>query len=183
MTIVAPAADQYIRESWIDAITDAVNGYGDLQPYYIPTWRYRTTAQTVTNSTTLVDDDALFVTGLPAGSIWDVQCLIRYLGYTSNDFKIGWSAPAGSTFLWEMRGAESGATSGTAQGYWGVNTLAGTDTAGAVTASELHCAPSGLLTVGGTAGTFQFRFAQGTAGAATDAKCQPGSRMRLLRVA
>lgn len=112
------------------------------------------TNETVANSNALQDDDDL---GAPvaANSVYKVDAWIHWSSPTTPGIKFGWTAPAGSTLDWSNYDPAD------------VNyTLASVMTrSGGVVHRVLPL--SGLLVVGGTAGTLRLQWAQNTANASS----------------
>lgn len=147
-----------------------------------PTAAYKGAAESVTNSTTLQNDDALYLS-LPADSTWVWVCWLIGQGAAngSGDLKVTWTWPTGATGSWSALGyGVSGATpnldaarnsSGAAAVPLGLN---GTTLASAILL--------GSLVVGATAGTLQMEWAQNT-GNATASQIMAGSWLAAWQVA
>jgi len=58
----------------------------------------KTADETVNNSTTLQDDDALKVP-VPANSVWHIHCAILYNSGGTPDIKFSLSVPTGATYM------------------------------------------------------------------------------------
>lgn len=147
----------------------------------LPSFVRKTTSETVTSSTTLQNDDTL-VLAMAATGVYEVAINVRYDGATGGDLKIGFSAPAAASFNFNAVAMSTTAalytddqtfigelTSTPTFGCLGVGTVAG-------------CLIQGLLVGGGTAGNFQFQWAQGTS-SATSTRVFGGSYMTLRRFA
>jgi hypothetical protein len=122
----------------------------------------KTATESVTSSTTLQDDDELFVT-VEANSVYTVEALILYDGATTGDFKFNFDGPAGATFTFSAMLPPTSATSATAPGTTNFSQFDDTQTLalGAVGAGTPLAIPiTGILIVGGTAGTFKLTWAQ-----------------------
>lgn len=138
--------------------------------------------QTLTASTTLQNDSALLTPTLPPNSTWEVAALIAYDDSAAGDFKIAWSHPASSTFVWNGSGCGLGAATSpvTMSGFIGSATS--TATYGGVGAgTEIPVVVQGVLTVT-TAGVLQLQWAQNTSDPAT-LTVRAGSYLRLKRLA
>lgn len=61
-----------------------------------PAWVFKGTSESVTNSTTMQDDDALFFTLAP-GARYEVDFYLSFSGPTAADFKTAWTGPADVT--------------------------------------------------------------------------------------
>lgn len=148
----------------------------------IPLFAYKTGDEPLASNTTLQDDDQLAIAVDANASYW-VTSFISYEAATAGDLKIGWSGPSGATFVWNVAGMASTAATAADPFYSGVNTIGGTDTVGGIGAgSAVACRPSGVLVTASTAGTFTFRWAQGTS-SVTSTIVKTGSGLLLLRVA
>ncbi|MCW2903139.1 MAG: hypothetical protein JWO67_5404, partial [Streptosporangiaceae bacterium] len=142
----------------------------------------KTTDDTSLVSTTLKDDAHLFF-NVPVNSKWILTSNVFYYADTTADMKVGWSGPAGATLMWNLGGMNAGATDPNGGMYSGANTIVGTDIAGGAGAPSptVIMRPSGLLTVAGTSGKLQFRWAQNTS-TVNGVNTLAGSWMKLERV-
>ena len=114
----------------------------------------------VTSSTTLQNDDALFL-AVAANTSWLFDCYLDYEGGTlgSSDIKWTWSAPSGATLVYGLSGLDTSGDNVASTSYAGSATV----TAGTSGASNLRSARMyGTLIVGSTAGTLQLKWAQNT---------------------
>lgn len=150
-----------------------LNGIGSIL------FKQRTTTQTVVSSTTLVDDNALFVT-VVAGGIYELKALLKYNSSTTSDLKIQWVGPASSTLSWTVIGLIAGAVSQQdvqmlPSAISTPETL-GVASAGATTFADI----TGNLNVG-SAGTFKLQWAQQVSGG-TNTNMLADSYIRLLRM-
>ena len=137
----------------------------------------KSTDQSVTSSTTLVNDNALtWPVDANTNYLFDMQLV--YTGGTTGDIKIGWGVPAGAAASWSAAGLDA------SLGYKNVANLADTVT------SDFGCVAtitgrlievSGYLAVDSTAGNFTLRFAQQTSNA-TASTMRAGSFGILYRV-
>jgi hypothetical protein len=140
--------------------------------------------QTVNNSTVLVNDSALALS-VVANAKYILEAYVKYDSGTTPDIKFAWTGPAGATLDWIPNTPPAGAT-GVNSALSVGNTAIGDGAAvaaggvGAGTAVVAHM--TGTLTVAGTAGSLQLRWAQNT-GDASDTKVLAGSWLRLTRVA
>jgi len=128
-----------------------------------PTIRVKSTDQSVTSSTTLVNDNDLFFT--PAVStVWVVQLNLIYEASTTGDAKWGFTFPTGAFFSWghtvinTSLGADATSVFSYLRAASGNAFSAGGDGAG----NRLHAVLGGTLTMGSTSGNLQFQFAQQT---------------------
>lgn len=128
--------------------------------------------------TTQTDDPDLTVT-VPANSTWLVQLQAPYNADPACDIKWGWSGPSGATMnnwlsRWRtMNGTEVSGSSSSIS-----STQSSTDSAGTL---NQGITVQGLLTVGGTGGTFAFQWSQVTANVAF-AIIRAGASLRLTRI-
>lgn len=181
--ITSPADGMYADLSDQDALT-RYDGSAWRLFASAPVFARRTAdATAISLSTTLTDDSALFVT-VVANAVYVVQSQIIYTADPSGDLLIGWSGPASASFDWGINGPGSSQTTTTGTFYNGSNTISGSDTVGGVSAvgSPVIARPGGVLVTSGTAGTFKFRWAQGTSNA-NGTTVKAGSYLYLTRVA
>ncbi len=138
--------------------------------------------QSVTSSTTLVNDDALYV-DVEANATYFVLLQAVYTGGTegSSDLKITFTIPSGSMTWSSLRYASNGTL--------GIETLQGTgsgNTSDCGTSGSGNNARSvlvwGFLTTGDTAGTLQLKWAQNTSNA-TATTVESGSSLATWQVA
>lgn len=143
---------------------------------------YKTANQSVTNSTTTVNDNDLYINVDPS-EVWGFDVTLLYSGTTGGDIRYGFTFPTGATCPWgrigpntslttEAIGFDSTVASGTIFGGGG-------NGASNVIVARLH----GTITNGANAGTLQVIFAQATAVAAESATLRIGSHIRATRLA
>lgn len=142
----------------------------------------KTATQSVTSSTTLVDDTELFF-AVGASTVWFWNALLLYDGAASpnGDLKMQFTGPSGASLTWVNFGVNTSALSAynvvteqlTAGSPRAVGTNGGT---------QMSCRPAGYLTIGSTAGTFRLRWAQ-NASNATPTRVMAGSVFQFKRVA
>lgn len=143
----------------------------------------RTGLQSLSNSTTMQDDDTLFLP-VARNTVYQVDALLIVDGPASGDVKVGWTVPSGSRMDWYGDGTDPAAT---ATGFFGLGRgwqdETGTPSSATINTSTRNVLnPRGVLRVGGTSGTLQLRWAQVTAsGSAT--RMRDGSTLTLTRLA
>ena len=118
--------------------------------------------QSVTSSTTLVNDTALLLP-VVANAAYLFECFLDYEGGTggSSDLKWGWLVPSGATLRYQ--GLYEG-TSGTS--YFDSNTESAIPAAQSAGAAVLKgVGMHGTFLTGSTAGTLQLQWAQNTSSA------------------
>jgi hypothetical protein len=119
--------------------------------------------ETVNNSATLQNDDALVI-AVNSTAKYEVTGLVAYNSGTTPDIKFAFTAPASATFLWCCDALDTGASGVT--GTVSRQKLAITDSLGVGgTGNDLIAKISGILVVAGTAGNLQLQWAQNTANA------------------
>jgi len=149
----------------------------------------KTADQSVTSSTTLVNDTHLTFSVL-ANGVYTMEGYLLYQGAAdpAGGLKVDFNGPAGATLKWTNFGTNQGSASPQTLLTYNVvsETLApgsprtmGTNGTGG---TVMSCSPRGILTVSSTAGTFVLRFAQGTSNA-TATSLMTGSWIRLTKVA
>jgi hypothetical protein len=139
----------------------------------------KTADEQVVSSTTLQDDDHLALS-VVAGGWYAVDCFLDVEGDPAGDITMGWSVPAGSTMTWTEGGISAGNTNNIGSLKIQRNDAATSSGVGIIAAGS-SVRPSGRLTVGGTAGTLQLRWAQ-TASSGTPTIVKTGSWLRLTRI-
>lgn len=151
---------------------------------YYPAWLYvrKTADQSVTSSTTLVDDNQLLLS-VAANAVYEMRMFIIYTAASAGDLNMTFTGPASATLDWNVGGLSG--TSGTSPDgvtWWGANTIGGNDSVNGGGATSMVARPVGILITAGTSGTFKMRWAQAaSSGTATTVKT--GSVMILQRVA
>ena len=158
--------------------TATVNG----QPVGQNLFAKKAANEVVNNSATVQDDDHLTVT-VAASGVYELSAMFIYDGTNTADMKLGFSGPSGSTLDWVTHSLDGTAGSGITAVKMTAQTISGTPSFGAIGAgSKVIAKVSGLLTVGGTGGTFKVQWAQNAA-EATDTTMYAGSYLSLVRKA
>lgn len=144
-----------------------------------PISAFKTAAQTVNNSTALVNDTALFVT-LPAiNTNYAIECYIAYnstivadikfdFAFTGTTTQTTFAGPAGATTI---------AAGGVGDGNWDASPF-GTVLQVGGAAGPAGCLLTGGILVSGTAGVLTLRWAQNTLDA-TNTQVQEGSWLKV----
>lgn len=133
--------------------------------------------QTVTSSTTLVNDTALTWT-VEANTNYLFEFYLAYTGATTGDIKIGLGVPAGATAAWHAAGLDGSLAYKNAANM----SEASVPDFGCVSTSLGRLIQAaGYLAVDSTAGTFVLKFAQ-QASSATATTMRSGSFGILYRV-
>jgi hypothetical protein len=128
-----------------------------------------TATETAFNNSTPHDDAQLFIPNLTANATYLVIGMLVYQSATAApDIAIAFTMPAGANMTWSPNGITptDGDQAPTQQaGYVRMpSTSAGVQRSlGTQAGNELVANPMGLLTMGGTSGTLQFRWAQNLA--------------------
>jgi hypothetical protein len=142
----------------------------------------KTATESVTSSTTLQDDDDLTVSVL-ANTVYTVQAMLRYDGATTGDMKYKFVVPSGASFLYANMIPATSITgsAGNTTNFAGFDDTQTLSVGAAGAGTTLAIAISGLLVVGGTAGTFKLQWAQQTSDA-TATRMFAGSFLRATKV-
>lgn len=148
MCYVTATNELYIYRSQVAAWCSAV-------PRYV---KKAAVAQFVNNSTTLVNDDALFF-ATEANSFYAIDNYFCFASNTTADFKTAWSLPAGATSFSNFIG-QDGAGGCAVLGQW-INTATVIHAYNSLGITTHVIEKIYLSTV--SAGTMQFRWAQNTA--------------------
>lgn len=136
------------------------------------------------SSTTTMATDAELTLAVVANATYLFEGYVSYsqnLGASSTaGIKIGWTAPTGASLTWSSDGTD-GPTSLTGQDATS-QPITQTRSLPANGVTSMRAAPTGLLTVSSTAGTFGLQWAQ-VSSSATPTFVRAGSWLRLIRVA
>ena len=145
-----------------------------------PLAAYKGALESVTSSSTLQNDDALFLT-LLANATYDLDMFVAYNGGTqgSSDLKGAFAIPSGATLVYGFN--SNGLTSTPHVGFYGSGTGAFTAGTGATTATNWTLRLSGTI-VTSAAGVLQFQWAQATS-SATATSVLPGSKLTAVQIA
>lgn len=152
---------------------------------YQPVYVRKASDETVNNSNTLQDDDALVFAIAANGVYWVEVFLILSATTSVPDFLFGWTVPASCTMLW------GGLSEQVALGGFGPAGTSGTPTSLKTESTTLAIASvngtigaslGGIVTNSTNAGNLQLQWAQNTANA-SDSKVLANSFMRVIRLA
>lgn len=140
---------------------------------------YKSAIESVTNSTTFQNDDH-FSFSVLASSTYALDGYVVYDGASgTGDIKTQWTGPAGASMYYTNFGTN---VSGGLTTYNVVTQgLGASRDMGANGATAMSFAPKAVLVVAGTAGTFQFQWAQNTS-SATSTRILSGW-MKLTKIA
>lgn len=152
----------------------------EINNWFITGAQARSTDQSVTSSTVLVNDDTLLA-AVVINAIYHVEAELVFLGGTqgSSDLKISWTAPAGVTMNWIGIGKD---TAGAFTWPTPLTTPTATAAFGTLGAAVRMARVEGSLITGATPGTLQLQWAQNTS-SATATTMKAGSILKLTRVA
>lgn len=121
----------------------------------------KTADEPVISSTVLQNDNELFFS-VEANTKYAVKFVLLYTGATAGDFKVNVTVPAGAAYRLGVFGLTETATGVT--GPFQTSTI--TEASGSYTFGcsgfSAMATLDGVITIGATAGTVQFQFAQGT---------------------
>jgi hypothetical protein len=138
--------------------------------------------ETVTSSTTLQDDDELFLSVAANCTYW-MDVLFLYRAAATPLIKIAFSGPTAATLAWTpwaLHNSVTAATAGTIETV--IRDISGEISLGvAGTGTTVTARPVGILTTSSTAGTFRVRWAQNVSNA-TGSVVKAGSSLMLRRV-
>jgi hypothetical protein len=130
----------------------------------------KTVDESVSGTTTLQDDNELFVDVLANTTYW-ILALVIYAAATTRDLRMGFNGPSGCSINWVSDAFSSGLPAGnlvdevsrTLQTLASAPSPGGNGTAPSV-GNNLFCVPRGIFTTGANAGTLNFQWAQASAG-------------------
>lgn len=146
-----------------------------------PTFVLKTSSEIVNNSSTLQNDNEL-VLAVEASAQYLLSMMLVYSSASAADIKLAWSAPASATMIWVPHGIGSSVATLTGDIFTQSQSISSTPALGGAAGLTSIAHVIGNLTVAGTAGNLQFRWAQDAA-TASDTTVLAGSWMRLERVA
>lgn len=151
----------------------------DVNTWCVPQSASKGVDQNVTSSTALANDADLALT-VTSSSSYRVMGRLIYTGGTqgSSDLKIGWTAPSGSTFLWNTLGQD---TSGNTT-WTNTKLLSDTVSQGSASGATRMVMVEGILLTGSNAGTFHLQWAQNTS-SGTATTMRTGSVLQAERFA
>lgn len=143
-----------------------------------PLIAYKLANEQVTSSTTLQNDDELFL-AVEAGGLYILDCWVEFTATSGVDIKVAWTFPAGSSMNYSALG--TGITNYT---DYDSSVVAGGTSRGARGngATPQGISSRGHLQASSTAGTLQLQWAQNTSNAAATTVLA-GSWIRLNRIA
>lgn len=140
----------------------------DLLNSMLPRIAWKTVSETVTSSTTLQNDNELFVP-LEANATYFVHLFLLHDSdaTAAGDIKFGWAALSGATMQFGVHGANTSVTSSTgvtsvnmqSRAFNEVAAFGGGDSAGTAAFAE------GIIITAGTSGNLQLQWAQETSNA------------------
>src|SRR5215472_12558663 len=150
-----------------------------MNAWTVPLAAYRTSTQSVTSSTTLVNDTQLSV-AVAANAVYRVELGMTYTADTAGDIKLGWTTPAGATIATAVTvGLSLTAAAATDDVTVGASStpVFGGIGAGANAALQYIF----ILTTSSTAGTLQLQWAQNSS-SATATTVNAGSYLIAQRI-
>lgn len=150
---------EFVTASIMNAhIRDNFNAVG-------PVMRVRKSSdQSVTSSTTLVDDTVLKFS-VTSGDTWFVSLDLLYQGASTGDIKMAWTGGTGSiSGPWGVMGISTAASGppSTSMTFQGQTSPATTLSLGAITGFGIPARVFGTFTASGTTPTITFQWAQNT---------------------
>ena len=133
----------------------------DVNSWFVPLAAVRTAGQSVTSSTTLVNDNTLFLP-LAASSTYIWLAFLDYEAANGGDIKYQWTVPTGGV----LRGGSSYmALTGVAVSWQEFNAAAVSSARGNGAGNGQSAVAYGSVTTGVTAGNLQTQWAQNTSSA------------------
>ena len=150
----------------------------DVNTWFVPIAVIKPTSQSVTSSTTLVNDTALLA-AVAANASYELACQLFYIAAVGGDIKWTWSLPAGASLIYHNLHNEGGGVG------LGNACLANSDADTPFAAgggSPTECARmTGTLNTSSTTGNAQLRWAQ-QASNATATQVRGNSTLVLRRI-
>lgn len=146
-----------------------------------PMIRTKQAAQSVTSSTTLVDDDTLWVP-LEADATYLVTLTLAVTGATAGDVKTAWTIPSGATGQRACLGLAGASTSATASDASNRSTTWTASVPYGVTTTASTVMEDGTITTAAAAGVLRLQWAQ-NASSGTATIVEAGSYLQVERLA
>lgn len=152
----------------------------------LPVFVRKLSDQTVTSSTTLVNDTALVTPTLAANTTWDLDMFLIYTAggaASTNGIKFGFSGPSGAVLDWVPYSKIDTDGTQTAAAVWLIRrSITDTIPSGGSGTTNMCAHIRGVLKLSTTAGVLQFQWAQNTSNA-TGTVVKGASSMTLRQVA
>lgn len=143
----------------------------------------KSASESITNSTTLQDDDDLQIS-VEASVIYTFRSVIFYDASTTGDLKFQWVAPSGAALAFSAMipalAITAAAGNTTNFGSFNLTDVLGVGAAGVGT--QLAIAMNGVLVMSTTAGTFKLQWAQNTADAVNATRLFANSYIELTEI-
>jgi hypothetical protein len=143
----------------------------------------KVTATSRTNTVTVTNDPEMFVS-LEANTVYIVELFLAYRGSTSGDFRSCWSVPTGAAgYRWCLGEAITGTDRENTSMRTGGHNLISEIVYGAHTSGVTNCGWETLYIITTSAGTLNFKWAQGSADSVNATTLVDGTFMRVTKVA
>jgi hypothetical protein len=151
----------------------------DVNTWFVEQAVVKPTGQSVTSSTTIVNDIDL-VLPVAANATYRIECFISFVAATGGDLKFTWAVPAGASMFYQAEHNEGGTTGlvNSVITYSDLNTI---QAAGGNSVVQAVGIKGNLLTVS-TAGNLQLQWAQNTS-SATATTVRARSHLMMRRIA
>lgn len=149
--------------------------------YFVNTLFVRKGSTETVNSTTALQDDDALLMAVDVNTTYEVHLLARYASQLADDFKFGFTAPAGATWDYAVATTDIAGTGYNNDTFF-PGSLADVFSVGGLGGSTCAALFHGLLITSGTAGTFRFRWAQ-VVSSASGTSVLSGSYLIMRRVA
>jgi hypothetical protein len=144
----------------------------------------RKTTDTARLATVTVANDPEMFVSLEANTIYYVEMFLAYRGSTSGDFRSCWGIPTGATgFRWCLGEAIAGTDRESTSMRTGGHNLTSELVYGGHTSGVITCGWETLYVVTTTAGTLNFKWAQGSSDGTNSTSLAAGTFMRVTKVA
>lgn len=159
--------------------TGEVLASSDVNTWFVPIAAYKSADQTVTSSTTLVNDSALAIT-IQASSVYNVEMYIEYEGGVqgSSDLKFTWTLPNVTTFHYTNLRVNTSGQIATGMMQFGSDTVVAATNGSTRNGIMLK----GVIFGATSSGVVQWRWAQNTS-SGTGTTVHAGSYLLANRIA
>lgn len=153
----------------------------DVNVWFLPISAIKTSNESVTSSTALQNDDALFLS-LASNSTYEVTGLLSTDGAAAGDIKVTFTGPAGASICMYFNALSVSAVGGGDDLVFILESFGTTGSFGTIAAADHRAiAFRGQVTIAGTAGNLQLQWAQDTS-SGTATRVLAGSYISARRI-
>lgn len=144
--------------------------------------KYKAADETVTNDTTLQNDDDLFF-AIPASEVWGWEIMLLYSGTTTGDFKTSMTFPSGAVCPWGRVGVDTSLAASMIGFDAPVSGSSNFGFGGNGASNTMVARIAGTCINGANAGNVRLQWAMATSDSGQVARVRRGSHLRAWKVA